>query len=64
MINFLPEGNSAAQRDFEKYVNENAALRKQLQNCVLARIPVNAKVDVGDCDCRLVEDPAFLHLGR
>jgi hypothetical protein len=64
VINFLPAGNSTAQREFEKYLTESPALRKKLGNVVLARIPVDAKLDVGDCDCRLVEDPAFQHLGR
>jgi hypothetical protein len=64
VINFLPNGASAAQRDFEKYLEANAALRKQLDGFVLARIPIDARLGAGRDARKLIDDPAFRHQRR
>jgi hypothetical protein len=64
VINFVPTNDSAAQKNFEKYLGDNEAFRKKLEGVVLARIAIDAKLTTGNATRRLVADDAFQHLGR
>jgi hypothetical protein len=64
VVNFLPTGKNAAQRDFEKYLEENPAVREKLDGFVLARIPIDARMGIGRNARKLIDDPAFKHQHR
>lgn len=63
LVNFLPEGNTATQLRLDRWIAEDASLRAKLKNCVLVRLPRDAKIGTLRKRHRLIDDPAFQHLG-
>ena len=70
LINFVPRGKSDAQRGLEKYLQEDVAVREQLKNYILVRVPLDERVGglksglLRKNRDLLIEDAAFKHLGH
>jgi hypothetical protein len=70
LVNFVPGGSNAQQRSLEKYLHENAAVRKQLADCVLVRVPRDERTGglrlglLRKGRGQLIDDPAFKYLGH
>jgi len=70
LVNFVPRGRSDAQRDLEKFLQEDAAVRTQLKDYILARIPEGDRIGGLRIPLRrknrgrLIDDAAFVHLGH
>ncbi len=62
LVNFVPEGDSAAQRQLESAVETDRSLQRRMQPMVLVRLPADYKSQAGNHDGRLVDHPAFQHL--
>lgn len=68
LVNFLPNGSSAEQRSLEKYLHENEAVRKQLEDFVLVRVRRDDRVGglglglLRKNRCAVIDDPKFAYL--
>jgi hypothetical protein len=62
LVNFVPEGDSATQRQLESAIEKDKSLERRLQSMVLVRLPRDYKSEAGDYDGPLVNHPAFAHL--
>jgi len=62
LVNFIPNGENATQASFDKYIEQNAALRQNLAACELARLPVDVEIEIDGKSVRLLSHPGFVHL--
>jgi hypothetical protein len=67
LVNFLPKGKSSAQTGLDAYLRKNEAVRKELADYVLVRVPVDQRVAGLKLSRknrkRLIDHAAFKHLG-
>ena len=68
LVNFVPTGKSTAQKDLDTYLRTNEAVRNELENYVLLRLPRDEqfgglKIIQRKNRARLIDQPAFQHLG-
>jgi hypothetical protein len=64
VVHFLPDANTTAQRELERWISRSSAIREQLGGYVLLRLPLDATTNGrrrGDC---VLDEPTFEHLGR
>ena len=70
LVNFVADGGSSDQRSFEKYLHENEAIRKELGDYVLVRVPENERrgaLRLGllrKSRGRLLDDPAYKYMTK
>jgi hypothetical protein len=62
LVNFVPSGDNAAQRQLENAIEKDRSLERRLQSMVLVRVPRDYKSGAGGHDGPLVNHPAFAHL--
>jgi hypothetical protein len=62
LVNFVPDGESAAQRRLDCALDADRALQCRVEPMVLARLPQDYKSESADYHGRLVDHPAFRHL--
>ena len=61
LVNFMPEGGSAAQRQLEEAIQKDAALQRRLQSMVLVRLPRDYRIST-DSETPLSKHTAFKEL--
>jgi hypothetical protein len=70
LVNFIADGGSNYQRSFEKYLHENEAVRKQLDDFVLVRVSENERPGMlrlgvlRKSRSRLLDDPAYRYMSK
>ena len=62
LVNFVPKGESAAQRQLEDTIEKDRSLQRALRSMVLLRLPRDYKSEASEYDGPLVEHSAFEHL--
>ena len=62
LVNFVPEGDSAAQRQLEGTIEKDRSLQRRLRSMVLVRLPRDYESKAADYDGPLVNHSAFAHL--
>jgi len=70
LVNFVADGGSSDQRSFEKYLHEHEAIRKELGDFVLVRVPENERPGalrlglLRKSRGRLLDDPAYKYMTK
>jgi hypothetical protein len=62
LVNFVPKGDSAVQRQLEYAIDKDRSLQRRLRLMVLVRLPSDYESEAADYDGLLVNHPAFEHL--
>jgi hypothetical protein len=62
LVNFMPQGDSAVQRQLESAIEKDPSLQRKLQSMVLVRLPSDYQSETPDNPGRLVNHSAFAYL--
>jgi hypothetical protein len=62
LVNFVPMGDSAVQRQLESAIEKDKSLQRRLRSMVLVRLTGDYEHQAADYDGLLVNHPAFKHL--
>ena len=62
LVNFVPAGESAAQRQLENAIQRDRLLERRLRPMVLVRLPSDYQCELAGYQGPLVNHPAFTHL--
>jgi hypothetical protein len=62
LVSFVPLKENATQESFDKYIEQNAPVRKKLAAFELVRLPVDATIEIEGKPVKLLSHPGFVHL--
>lgn len=62
LVNFIPAKADSTQISFDKYLEQSAPIREKLAACEIARLPIDATIDIKGQPTRLLDHPGFVHL--
>jgi hypothetical protein len=64
LVNFMPDADSAVQRELDRAVETDGLLQRRLQLMVLVRLPRDYQTESAIHNGRLLDHAAFEHLGH